>query len=95
MGFGAVLVWKRLTGKVPGASSKEEGQGAVFFLLFAGGILFIFLMGALREVFPAVKHDLLLALIVLLISGSIYLWALFRFSDWVVGKKRRGHNDEK
>jgi len=95
MGFGAVLVWKRLTGKVSGASSMEEGFGALVFLFIAGAILFMFLLGALREIFPAVKDDLLLALIVLLTSGSIYLWAFFRFVDWVIGGKHSRRNDDK
>lgn len=99
MGFGAVLVWKRLRGKVSGASSLLEAAGVFFFLLFASAILLIFLMGAIGkeivEVFPAVRGNLLLAFIICLTVLPIYLWALFRLSDWVTGGKSNRHTDDK
>ncbi|NGZ96220.1 MAG: hypothetical protein CV089_08850 [Nitrospira sp. WS110] len=100
MGFGAVLVWKRLRGKVSGASSSLEAGGAFFFLLFASAILLLFpLMGAIGkgifELFPELKGNLFVAFITCLIVVGIYLWALFRFSDWVTGGDSNRDNTDR
>lgn len=100
MGYGAVLVWKRLRGKVSGASSALEAGGAFFFILCASAILLLFpLMGAIGkgmvELFPELKGNLFVAFVICLIVLSIYLWALFRFSDWVTGGGNNRRNTDK
>lgn len=98
MGFGAVLVWKRLTGKASGASSALEAGGVFFFLLFASSILAFFMLGAIGkeivELFPELRGNIPLAFIICLIVLTIYLWTLFRLSDWVTGGESK-HNTDK
>jgi len=94
MGFGAVLIWKRLRGKAAGASSILEAGGVLLFLLFVGTIGFMFLIWFLFKIFPAMKHDRVIAFIVFLSVGASYLWALLRFSDWVTaGRKNNGESN--
>ena len=94
MGFGAVLIWKRIRGKSAGASSIMEAGGVLLFLLFGGTIVFMFLIWLLFQLFPAMKHDLAIAFLVFLLFGAPYLWALLRFSDWVTaGRKNNGESN--
>lgn len=84
--FGAVTFWQRLRGKKPNVSTNEEAFGVLIFLLLSGCILFMFILWALAQFFPVLKHDKILAVLVMLILGYFYLKGLFILNDWVIGK---------
>jgi hypothetical protein len=58
-------------------------------LLIGGWILFLLLLWLCAEVFPIMKRDPVVGMAVLLIGGAGYVWALFRFNDWVIGRRER------
>lgn len=93
LGFGAVAVWKRLSGEKPNVSTNEEAFGVLVFLLFSGCILFMFILWALAQLFPVLKHDKILAASVTLALGYFYLKGLFKFNDWVLENDDKNKND--